>query len=296
MNQRVFISHDARQEVEILRKLVQSEGASVDDSYGVSDSEDILKRSSQSVASSDAIIAVLGEGASNVLFEMGLAMGLGKPVLLLLEPGTKVPSFVPPSTFLSSDLTDSVVLRLGIKQFLTDVSKRPARTRTERETSSDRPAGEPAIRELIKTLKKFRAGRNPAEIESIAGALLQAANAGTVEHHRGSDPGVDFAVWSDALAPSLGNPILVQVKAAELDEMSFRVAYSRLVRQVQDSEARAGLFLYLDAKGRRFGRPTTWVPNVLSFDLEDLANELSHKSFAKVLTEHRNKAVHGLTD
>jgi hypothetical protein len=35
MNQRVFISHDARHEVEVLRKLVQSAGTCVDDSYGI---------------------------------------------------------------------------------------------------------------------------------------------------------------------------------------------------------------------------------------------------------------------
>jgi hypothetical protein len=296
MKQRIFISHAARHEVEILRKLVQSAGASVDDSYGVSDSKDILKRSAKSLASSDAMIAVLGKGTSNVLFEIGLAVGLGKPIFLLLEPGTNVPPFVPPSTFLSSDLTDSAVLRLGIKQFLVEISKPSAKGKLARETPRSEPAGELAVGQLIKKLKKLRAAPTAEEVESVAGELLQAANAGTVEQHRGGDPGVDFAVWSDALAPSLGNPILVQVKAAELNEMSFRVAYSRLVRQVQDSEARAGLFLYLDTKGRRFARPATWVPYVLLFDLEDFAIELSSNSFAKLLTEHRNKAVHGLTD
>jgi hypothetical protein len=296
MKKRVFISHAARHEVEILRKLVEREGASVDDSYGLSASGDILKRSSKSIESSDAMIAVLGEGTSNVFFEMGLAAARGKPTLILLEPGTKVPSFVLPSTYLSSDLTDSTVLRLGIKQFLAEVHKAPVRSRPAQDISRGEPAGEPAIREIINRLRQLRVTRNTVEIQSVVGDLLRASYAGTVEQHQGTAPGVDFAVWSDALTSSLGNPILVEVKAAELNEMSFRVAYSRLVRQVQDSDARAGLFLYLDAKGRRFGRPATWVPNVLLFDLEDFATELSRNSFAKVLTEHRNKAVHGLTD
>jgi hypothetical protein len=296
MKPRIFISHDARREVEILRELVESEGASADDSYSLSGSDDILKLSSESIASSDAMIAVLGERTSNVFFEMGLAAGSGKPILILVEPGAKIPTFVPSSTYLTSDLTDSAVLRLGIKQFLAEFSRHPLGSRQARETFSNEHAKEPEIREIINRLRQLRVARTTAEIESVAGELLRASRAGTVEQHQGADAGVDFAVWSDALASSLGNPILVEVKAAELNEMSFRVAYSRLVRQVQDSDARAGLFLYLDTKNRRLGRPATWVPYVLVFDLEDFATELLGNSFAKVLTEHRNKAVHGLAD
>jgi hypothetical protein len=74
------------------------------------------------------MIAVLGEGTSSVFFEIGLSAERGKPILILFEPGTQVPSFVPPSIYLSSDLADSTVLRLGIKQFLTEVLKRPSFT------------------------------------------------------------------------------------------------------------------------------------------------------------------------
>jgi len=84
------------------------------------------------------------------------------------------------------------------------------------------------------------------------------------------------------------------VKATKLNKMSFRAAYSRLAKQVQESDANAGLLLYLDKGGQRFGKPATWIPTVLWLDAEDFAKELLKKPFADVLLERRNRAVHGL--
>jgi hypothetical protein len=149
---------------------------------------------------------------------------------------------------------------------------------------------------LTKRLSRLRQSGTPTEVERTVAQLLRVSRTTAIEGKGARDRGADFAVWSDSLRSSLGSPILIEVKATNLNHFSFRAAYSNLAKQVQESGSAAGLLLYLDKSGKRFPRPATWIPSVLWFDAEDFAKELSRKSFGEVLAEQRNKIVHGLVD
>lgn len=145
-------------------------------------------------------------------------------------------------------------------------------------------------------MSRLRQSGDSVQVERVVAEILRRAGATVEEYGDPKEHGVDFAVWSDALQRSLGNPILIEVRASQLNEKSFQHAYSRLTRQVQESGSAAGLLLYLERTGKRFEKPEAWVPSVLWFDVEDFAKRLSEKSFAEVLVERRNRTVHGLTD
>jgi len=182
-----------------------------------------------------------------------------------------------------------------VKRFLAEAKGGTADVHPPEKTQP-RPHDRHSFEELASQISRMRQSGDAAKIHQTIADILRKAEPTVEEHTGGKDPGADFAVWSDDLRGSLGNPILVELKASKLNEMSFRVAYSRLARKVQDSGSAAGLLLYLEKNGKRFGRPTTWIPSVLWFDAEDFARELSEKSFAQVLVERRNRTVHGLND
>ncbi len=292
----IYISHSARSQIGPLRDLLLKEGASFGDSFDPS----ALRGSSESVhvriQAAEAVIAVIGEEAANVFFEIGVATALRKPVLALLTPGVAVPSFVAPLTYLTSDLTDSEVLRLAVRRFLNEAKDRPSKGRETRRKSPPLLSNRVRLRGLAKRLSRLRESGNAVEFEQTVSELLRASRITAIKDKDATDRGVDFAVWSDSLRGSLGSPILIQLKAAKLNDLSFRVAYSNLAKQVQESGSAAGLLLYLDSTGRRFTKPATWIPSVLWFDAEDFAKELSKRSIGEVLAERRNKIVDGFAD
>jgi len=128
----VYVSHSAKSPIGPLRELLQQEGASFRDSFDLSASSDVSKRILSQIQTADALIAVISEEAPNVFFEIGVAIALRKPVLALVKPGTTAPSFVAPLTYLTSDLADSDVLRLGVKRFLDKSKERPSKVRHTR--------------------------------------------------------------------------------------------------------------------------------------------------------------------
>jgi hypothetical protein len=245
----------------------------------------------KAIESANAVVGIIGSENQNVLFELGCAMALRKPVLVLVVPGAKIPHFLQNITYLTTELLDTPVLRLGIKQFLDEASHRPKGSRTFRISSTEKRGNPSTLRALIGRVKHLRNEQSPIQAEALVGELLRLSLTSVVEEAGSS--GVDFAVWDDSLT-ALGNPVLIEVKASNLNPEDFQEAYNKLATQVQRSDARAGLFLYLDLNNRRFTKPTAWAPNVLWFDLEDFANSLLHKSFAEILVEQRNKTVHGL--
>ncbi|MGD0799038.1 MAG: hypothetical protein ABR910_15085 [Acidobacteriaceae bacterium] len=288
----VYISHSARSQIGRLQDLLKRDGVSFRDSFDPSVGGGVTATARAEIQRADAVIAVLADRAPNVLFEIGLAVGLRKPVLVLLPPGVAPPTFVAPMNYLTSDGSDTEILRLGLTRFLSKVKGRRSR-------ESPRPDTSPLVRDnslpvqsLTERIAYLRRAGNPLEVEEFVARVLQSAGVTAVEDS--NDKGVDFAVWSDSLRDSLGGPVLIEVKAAAIDPISFQSAYDRLNKQVIESGSPAGVLLYLERKGRRFGSPGAWNPSVLWFDIEDFSIEILRKNLGEVLAERRNRIVHGL--
>jgi nucleoside 2-deoxyribosyltransferase len=124
----VYVSHSAAQDIGPVRRLIEEEGATVLGSYDISSDisspREISTVLNRDIESANAVIAIVSSGADNVLFELGCAVALRKPLLVLMSPGAKLPSFLQNATHFTSDLAESPVLRLGIKQFLSDAFHR----------------------------------------------------------------------------------------------------------------------------------------------------------------------------
>ncbi len=225
----VFISHSAGQSIEPLLTLLKAENVKsygfflTWPSYGHDISEGILS----AISKSDAVIAVLSKdsGVANVIFEIGYATALRKAILLLIDPAASMPEFMHNVRHIVSDVADSNVLRIGIRKFLEASTKSSSSRRKYGQPKTPVNSNESTIRALVNRIGRDRTTIDGQTAERIVADLLRASAVTLVEEQSGSkDIGVDFAVWSDALETSLGNPILIEVKSGNLDDVRLQSA------------------------------------------------------------------------
>lgn len=291
-----FISHSARSDVEPIRRALQHAGVRVKDSFGLPTGASVVEGTATEIRGADFVIAAIETDAANVFYEIGFASALGKPVLVIVAPGISIPTYVAQHRQVAADLTDSDILRLTLRGFLRELETGAAHKRSRvppAHVSHRRDSA--AIQHALDTIRELRSQGSEASLSRVTADMLRAAGVTAIEEFHGArERGADFALWSDALSATFGNPILVELKAGNLDETRWKNVHEQVADALAASGARAGLLLYLDRQGRRFTTLRPWAPVVLALDLEDFAQDLLSKPFAKVLLEHRNRLVHAL--
>jgi DNA-binding winged helix-turn-helix (wHTH) protein len=291
-----YVSHSAAHSIGSIKRLLYAEGFDVRDSFDLSAPDDFVTTIQSNIRAADAVIAVVDSEARSVFFELGLAKALRKPILLLVTPGESLPVFAAREPHLVSDLSDSEFLRLGLQKFLRTSVLKSVRSSDAVPPSIDSVDPE-NINAILKEVKRLRSSPTEIEIQQLIVKLLSGMASNVVKQYHGpTERGVDLAVWNDALQSSLGNPLLVEIKAGALNLEQLTKARNQLAEKVLRSDSRLGLLLYFDRSGRRFPKEITSSPLVLAFDVEDFAKELLRTPFTRLLIEQRNRIVHSITD
>lgn len=233
----------------------------------------------------DLVLVVLTDrAAANALFEAGMAAGLGKRLLVMAESDAPVPVDLSGVFTVRASRDDPAPVVTAVQEI--------ARHGGDTSRSSPRATGhalaEDAGRRLLdrarlKTLNE----RDALEV------LLEAINGtGAVAvETMNRDEGWDIGVWADDLTSIGGNPLVVEVKR----RLVPRTVEELRVRLPAQGNARLGLVVYLDDPSDpvfRQAKPEAWFP-VLVVSLRDLVEQLQSVSFARVVRDLRNRAVHG---
>lgn len=291
---KIFISHSANTSVSALLSLLQEEDAIIRGSFELAPGPNPMESIRTEIYSADAVIVVLDSDASNVLFELGIAFGLGKPTLVLVKPGDSVPPFAAFTRYLTYTGSLTEILKLGVEGFLGTLRPHKTTKRPERQRQSVSSEQSSRLPTLTEEIKRLRAQPQEQQLHALVHSILTSAGVTSVQDDTSSrDRGVDFVVWSDSLRGSFGNPVLIEVKGY-LESVQFQSAYLRLTKLVSESKSGAGVLLYLKRSGQSFERPEGWNPLVLWFDIEEFSVELLHRNFAEILVERRNLMVHGM--
>lgn len=289
----IFLSHSARTPVAVIQKLIIERGATVHDSFDIAPELEISGSVIDQITKADAVIAVIEQESPNLFFELGLAVASGKSVLAIVTPESLLPPFLAELPYVTSDLKDSTTLRYSIDQFMKGIGQRGPKTR-ESKLPKSRPEKMGELQNIAQRFGTMRLDGSPRQAEELFHSFLETAGVSVVqETSTKKDGGADFAIWSDDLRTTIGNPILVEIKLARLNGFSFRAAYSNLRAAIESTRTPAGLLLYLDRDKQRFERPDNWSPTVLSDDLEDFANRAARLGFESAVVQLRNEYVHG---
>ena len=236
----------------------------------------------------DMVIGVMTDRRkdTNVFFELGVASALNKPTLLFVPPDYPV-DLIPPSgiPYLRMDLRNEDAVMFGLKQALSPSTR--DRTRQPAQGFKTRPIG-PVADELLAKLPQASA----REFEDLIYEAVKASGAPTIARGgEAEERGIDFAVWSNDLEPTVSNPLLIECKSSLNSQSDVNEAIGRMFRALEAIHNGCGLVLYKDA-----GKVSRSAPRslpVVFVSAEEFINGLRDTGLADYVRNLRNTAVHG---
>jgi hypothetical protein len=242
----------------------------------------IMQSLQQAIDAADFVLVVLGaaESSQNVLFEAGMAVGRGKPVVVIADPAEAPPL----------DLTGLLTIRArpddlpAISFALDQAEGRSARM------SQFAPATGHALGSRVDQLLG-QLSTNANLTERVALDLLTQAleSSGAVAAQSPDEVGrrFDIGVWSDDLDAIAANPLLIELKR-KLSPLAVEqvLGYLSLSPKV-----RVALLVFLEPATNSLLKNVPYP--VLAISLGELLERMRTASFAEVVRDLRNRTVHG---
>ena len=250
----------------------------------------ILEHIERSIRKSDLFIAILvAEPSSNVLFELGLAHGLGKHILLLVSPKYgKLPSDISGRFYVRANPDNREAIGFALDQIL--ASSRKKSRRQIKPSPSEHPLGD-KVDHYLKLIHDRGKKLTEKEMEEIVVELLKASGVSNVTQSPFPDQGADIAVWSDDLQTTVGNPLIIEVKSRLQNREKVRPALEQVELYRKKSNTQWALLILPLFSSAIASIPFTG--SVLALTITELLENLRNKSFAETIRELRNARVHG---
>jgi len=255
--------------------------------------ESIVRRIKDSILKADIVLAILDprRSNSNIYFELGYALGMGKRTLILAPPEFELPIDIMDMFYIRASPYNLKAINFALDQAL--VVTKIRKPKTVHIQSQSHPISDATANALLKRIDELEATAQENQIAEIVLSALKAADISVVFSSK-AEAGADFAVWVDELTPFTGNPILIEVKSRlGSHKDSLEIAY-RVSRYLQASNSGWALVLYLYGPALALDAPTRLASRIIFLNVRDLIEGLRKKSFAQILRSLRNRQVHGI--
>jgi hypothetical protein len=289
-----FISSVAGTSLGTLRAVLAEKGVRVVVPEEIYPGLDWSAKLSSIISHVDLVIGVLTRErrSSWVFLELGQAVAFGKQVLVFAPPQIEGPPFVLHRFLIvRASLSNRKAISFALDQVL--ASPPPPDRTTESKPKEKHLLGQHADR-LLHELHLATEARDWHRIESITADALRLGGVDVISEATIRNRRVDLALWSDALQPIMGNPLLVEVKASLHDGDAARQAAQQLSAASAEAGSGWGLLLYAKSRTTNEGLQFVVPPNVLVLSLPTLLNEMRNRSFAEIVQDLRNQRVHGV--
>lgn len=253
---------------------------------------DAIKRT---IKESDFIIGLLTTESKNVLYELGIAEALGKPMFLLFEKDVKAPFFLEGKMSYQLDWSKNTqLLELSLKNYILDVTNSYTRYKKK---PAQKENTKLKIDETNATLLKLKSLRESnfreVDVLNIIMSVLEELNIQAVSELALADKSrVDIAITNEGLSHYFGNPILIELKTGNLNQNTIENAQYQLQSYINKTDANFGILLYFDKTRRITPSDNFKVPNILMFDVEDFIQGISSEGFENFLIKTRNHSFH----
>jgi hypothetical protein len=277
-----FISAPFGVDTSVLRQLLDERSIRWHDQTDLRAGGSWLDAVDTAMTRSDFVCVVLPSERhrENILFELGIAYARRKPILAFLGASQSLPSDILGLTYFRVDSANREAVRSALDAFLAHATPTNPVTMRSKRRAKPKPYSLPS------------ASATGFELEQRTAELLREAGFIVSDPSASRDQGADFAVWIDEVQYSLGNPLLVEVKAGDLSNTSLEEAASQLRTYVAKTHGRCGLLVYWDRQSREFPDVSVDWPLVLRLSGQRLAHLASQGLLAQELVRLRNDAVH----
>lgn len=288
-----YISAPADINLAPLRNTLHARDISVFNPDSVSIGESLTDVIGSHLRNVDLVIGILSRERRSdwTLFELGIAWANNRQILLVVPPDA---SLQPPWNMpgiLMVRASPSGVDAIGFA--LDQLMSAPARQISSLPPLKSVSLGASA-NALLQAASSAILNSDAKGLEDVIGKALEDSYLdGIAREAFNKNARADFAVWVDALASTVGNPLLIEVKLRLADRSSMRKAAMKLSEAVAATGTRFGLLLYGD--GPDPDETIHALPfNVLALSANELLENLRTHSFATVISQLRNRRVHGV--
>lgn len=290
-----FISSNADADLRAIRKVLSDLNVEVDNLYDFSIGLTLTDLMKRKIREADFIIGIFPNDSRNVLFELGIAEALGKPIFLLLEQTNEIPFYLQNKIFFQVDwLKNTDFLKLSLKNYILDISKKPSSYKRNKNIDSPLHLSIDYTNNQLINLKKLReTSFKEVDLINIVMDVLEKINVQAVSellvHDRSR---VDIAIKHKGISGYLGNPVLIEIKSGNLNNNTIMNAQSQLQQYIEKTKANFGLLLYFDKNNKHFGLDFHRFTNILIFDVEEFIQGIASEGFEEFLLRKRNEFVH----
>jgi nucleoside 2-deoxyribosyltransferase len=245
----------------------------------------------EGITKADFVLGVFRKGDNtNTAFEMGMAFGLGKPLLVVAPTGVPVPFRAADVVLVRADAKDTAAVSFALDQML--AAPQPFASESDSPIRRTKAIGADAGQFGIE-LQQLRSSEAPSKaflLDSLVQRALEATGATVAVREGEPDNGFDLGVWADDLDQSVGNPLVVEVKwqlrtAKDIDQV---------LRALTRSRAVWALVLFVEGPTPRRIEELEQRGPVLLLSIEELLRALETRSFAEIVRDLRNRRVHGV--
>jgi len=291
-----FISASIDTDTYVIKNILHENNVDTFDSYDFQVGDFIKDTIIRKIRESDFVIVVLNQLDPNIIFEMGISEGAGKPVFVISSKDTLLPYFAEKYPHVTTAIKDTNLLRIALGGFIDDLISNTLKT-SKKLSMSKRSYQLDTLRNYLNQINNLRRSGKVGEIEQLVQHIFSdiglSYSADDLINRKGR---VDFAIWNNNLGSIIGNPLFIEVKFGTLTPELIHKSESQLRDYITNSEAKAGILLYLDRHGKRFKSDYTLSPLILRYDIEDFLKELIDSSFEDTILRKRNMIVHGVQD
>jgi Restriction endonuclease len=228
-----------------------------------------------------------------IYVEIGVAVGRGLPLLVIAGPSIPPsPALAGATTIIMTQLGNEEALRLHLGLFLRQLRAAPRVQNLARPPTPPAPSVPAAYALRLEGVRESPGGLRGAEFERLVSDLLREAGAQAEERSPwGPDGGIDIAAFIPGEEQRLG-AVMIQVKSGTLTSRTLQETQRQLSAQVLQAGAGLGLLVYDQATPD--ARKVPPAPLVSRVGIDQLLAELATKPLSALLTQARNRAVHGM--
>ncbi|SCX31669.1 restriction endonuclease [Agrobacterium rosae] len=231
-------------------------------------------------------------GRDNVLFELGIAMGAGKRVLIFAPPsGDFLPSGLNSLLTVRASLQNRDAIDFAVSQVLAAPPLSPDRNQQNTQSSDERGIGD-AADQLWADYLEVRDRRDGYGFERLVSRAIRASGIDVISETKSPDNGVDLAVWSDSFHTTVGNPFLIQLKLTLHNRTNYKRITDQLAVAARSTSSPWSLLIY--GEGPSAASRWSTNPTVLVISIRDLLEEMRGRPFTDVVRRLRDRRAHGL--
>lgn len=288
-----FLIYNSGVNINSITSVLQENNINVIDQFDFSPNNyDFNTSIREKVKSCNFSLAIIDEFSTNITFEIGVSVGLNKPILLVIINDTiKIPANMNSLRFIRNSLNDFDLFRFSIKEFIQNLPQGKIKINTKKIKSVENTE---ELQNKISQIERIRTEGNEVELANFIEDFFnkELALAKIQISTEKQDRGIDFVLWNYDPSYNFTKPIPVEIKMGTLSNNSIKNAENQLINAINRYDGNFGYLLYLDREGRKFQQNYSLNPMIIRMDISEFVEGIKGKSFWNFTLEQRNKIAH----